>query len=350
LVIVIGGFVLYRLKQAQDIKQLAQNIKNASSKYDSDLKGFSTDYKNSTNYLNAAWQNYSEEDTATSQDTTSSQSNPFFSDPFFRQFFGQSNTSNSSGSSSSENAEPSSSSISSYSEEAKALQDAEKAVENLNKDYKNISQDVSTLSVYLGAAKACQSLNGFDTTSLMQSYNDSLNQTNTINNAVYATLTSLKSPYAWLGVEIGDDGDMPMYLLSWNIEGAYVASVIAGGPADNAGIQQDDIITAWDAARITNMNDFLTKIHKTTPGTTVTLTIWRQVNGTNNTLKIPVSLGETPFNELSPAQSQILSEIPNDIDTTNTAYSRLQSDQTNADQTTTQFISYMTGVTNRINP
>jgi S1-C subfamily serine protease len=66
----------------------------------------------------------------------------------------------------------------------------------------------------------------------------------------------------------------------------------ASGPAAQAGVQQGDVITAFNGTSITGQNDLLTALAHQKPGATVTLTVDR--NG--STSSIHVTLGELPAN------------------------------------------------------
>jgi serine protease Do len=70
--------------------------------------------------------------------------------------------------------------------------------------------------------------------------------------------------------------------------GALVADVESGGPADSAGIQRGDVITALGSTQIKDSGDLVAAIRSYNPGDTVTLTINRN-GGERN---IDVKLGE----------------------------------------------------------
>jgi len=75
-----------------------------------------------------------------------------------------------------------------------------------------------------------------------------------------------------------------------NIQGALVQTVQSGSPADRAGIQQGDIITAANGQPISGESDLLVALARLKPGDTLTLTINR--NGSNMTVRVTV--GELP--------------------------------------------------------
>ena len=72
--------------------------------------------------------------------------------------------------------------------------------------------------------------------------------------------------------------------------GALVSQISSNGPAAQAGVQQDDIITAADGTTVTNAEDLLTVVAGKKPGDTISLKLDR--NGT--TLSVQVHLGELP--------------------------------------------------------
>ncbi|OGM11521.1 hypothetical protein A2Z22_00535 [Candidatus Woesebacteria bacterium RBG_16_34_12] len=90
--------------------------------------------------------------------------------------------------------------------------------------------------------------------------------------------------YQMIGKRVAILNDVP--------EGAYVLSVVAGSPAESAGLQEEDIITKMDDKRLTVDGDDLAKvISEKRPGDKVPLEVWR--NG--ETLQLFATLSE--FNE-----------------------------------------------------
>lgn len=74
---------------------------------------------------------------------------------------------------------------------------------------------------------------------------------------------------------------------SWGVpQGALVGSVVSGGPADKAGIQENDIITQIDGQAITADTNLGEIIKEKGIGGTVTLTIWRNNKTADVTLEI----------------------------------------------------------------
>ena len=74
------------------------------------------------------------------------------------------------------------------------------------------------------------------------------------------------------------------------VEGALVQNVASGSPADRAGVQQGDVITAANGRTITGEDDLLVALAHGRPGATMTLTL----NRNGSTLTVRVHLGELP--------------------------------------------------------
>jgi putative serine protease PepD len=68
--------------------------------------------------------------------------------------------------------------------------------------------------------------------------------------------------------------------------------IATGGPADKAGLQPGDLVTAVNGAHVGSVNQFVAAIAKYAPGTKVTLTVDR--NGSNKTVSL--ILGSQPAN------------------------------------------------------
>jgi putative serine protease PepD len=74
--------------------------------------------------------------------------------------------------------------------------------------------------------------------------------------------------------------------------GAAIAAVSPGSPADEAGIEENDVVVAVDGLRVSSMIDLAAKIRTAQPGDTVTLTVERG----GEEIDIPVELGTSPPN------------------------------------------------------
>jgi serine protease Do len=104
-------------------------------------------------------------------------------------------------------------------------------------------------------------------------------------------------PQAWLGVAIADVNpvDHPQGVPS-NLYGALVEAVAQGGPADRAGLQVGDVITAYNGRAVYGSTDLLNDVVSSQPGRRVTLSVWS--NG--STKSVSVVLGTKPENTNSP--------------------------------------------------
>ena len=64
-------------------------------------------------------------------------------------------------------------------------------------------------------------------------------------------------------------------LLNNVVEGAYIQSVVAGSPAEKAGIKQGDIIIKFDGKPVNSQNELSTLISAKKIGDSVTITVWK---------------------------------------------------------------------------
>ena len=92
---------------------------------------------------------------------------------------------------------------------------------------------------------------------------------------------------SYIGVSVGSvDEQYQAYGLP---AGASVQSVTEDGPADEAGIQKNDIITKWGDTEIKNQNDLVTAVRASAVGDEVKVTVYRQ----GKTIELTVTVGET---------------------------------------------------------
>ena len=96
-----------------------------------------------------------------------------------------------------------------------------------------------------------------------------------------------KKPY--VGVQISAQYDESTLTRMGYPAGVVVSSVVAGSPAEAAGIKQNDIIMKINGVETKSFNKFTSEKNKYSPEETVTLTVYR--NG--KILECPVTLGET---------------------------------------------------------
>jgi serine protease Do len=84
---------------------------------------------------------------------------------------------------------------------------------------------------------------------------------------------------AYIGVQIQDiDADFANEIGLQKIEGIYVASVVANSGADDAGLQQGDVILAIDDAEINSVSELMGTVAQHNPGDVVQVRINRDNN------------------------------------------------------------------------
>lgn len=95
----------------------------------------------------------------------------------------------------------------------------------------------------------------------------------------------------YLGVSSTDVNTMiaSLYGLSVN-QGVLITNVASGSPANNAGLQQGDVITNVDGTDIISNGDLIKLIDSYDIGTTITVTYWRG----SNKATVKIKLAETP--------------------------------------------------------
>ncbi len=82
------------------------------------------------------------------------------------------------------------------------------------------------------------------------------------------------------------------------VPGAYVTMVVAGGPADEAGIQERDIITAVDDQEVAGFTELTAIVRKYSVGDTAEFTLWR--NGEEVTVSVTFGESQKPV-EVTPS-------------------------------------------------
>ena len=106
---------------------------------------------------------------------------------------------------------------------------------------------------------------------------------------------------AYLGATIGSLNASMAQQYRYDItEGAFVYSVEDSGPADQAGLQMGDVITAIDDTEITSLDDLTAARKSYTAGDTCTLTVYRQ----GETITLQLTWGAAPAEQQTESQSQ----------------------------------------------
>lgn len=90
-----------------------------------------------------------------------------------------------------------------------------------------------------------------------------------------------KVQHAYLGVQIAD---------ATSTSGAQITTVVSGSPADKAGLQVGDVITAIDGKPIRNADDLTARVNSYKPGDKATLTVAR----IGSTKQVTVTFGQRP--------------------------------------------------------
>ena len=103
---------------------------------------------------------------------------------------------------------------------------------------------------------------------------------NTVKRVATDIISGVAVKHSYLGVQLEPTGN-----------GATVAQVQAGGPADGAGIQAGDVIVSLNGRVITSTDQFIALVDNYAPGTNVTLTIRRGSSARNVTVKLGVRPG-----------------------------------------------------------
>ncbi len=110
---------------------------------------------------------------------------------------------------------------------------------------------------------------------------------NTVKDVLNQLMNNGKVSRAWLGVEIQDVTSDIATAYGYNdTNGVVVRAVVGGGPASSAGLQEGDIITAWNGAAVSNTDDLLQKIQDAGVGAKIELTIWRDRQQTKATVTL----------------------------------------------------------------
>jgi membrane-associated protease RseP (regulator of RpoE activity) len=102
----------------------------------------------------------------------------------------------------------------------------------------------------------------------------------------------------WLGVQIVQAAD-----------GATIASVIAGSPAENAGLQRGDVIKAIDGTSVSDVQAIHDALKDKNPGDTVKVSITRDNNAQDVTVTLEAP--PTPITQANPILPE-LNGIPRD--------------------------------------
>ncbi|RUT30976.1 Do family serine endopeptidase [Arsenicitalea aurantiaca] len=124
---------------------------------------------------------------------------------------------------------------------------------------------------------------------------------NTVQQIVGQLIENGEVTRGFLGVSIQDvNTDLANSLGLPNARGALVTEPAEGGPAERAGINSGDVITAVDGQQISNALDLSRTIASKGPNTEVELTLWR--NGREDTLRVTLDTLEETAAPTPPAE------------------------------------------------
>jgi membrane-associated protease RseP (regulator of RpoE activity) len=101
----------------------------------------------------------------------------------------------------------------------------------------------------------------------------------------------------WLGISVQDLSREIAEAMNLRVEGgALVSDVVAGGPAEGAGLRVRDVITQIDSEMVAKANDLVSYLNGKDPGSRVTLRVMR--DGDQRTIEI--GLGVAPKSSEQP--------------------------------------------------
>jgi serine protease Do len=123
---------------------------------------------------------------------------------------------------------------------------------------------------------------------------------NMARNVMEALISEGRVSRGYLGITLGGEVDRTMAraLGMETPRGFIVGDVVEGGPADDAGLQEGDVVVRLNGEIVRNFLDFRIAIANSMPGTEVEIEIFR--NGESETLT--VELGELDTEEMASAE------------------------------------------------
>lgn len=113
--------------------------------------------------------------------------------------------------------------------------------------------------------------------------------TSTVRPVLDTLINQGKITRPWLGVYIQTvNKEIADYLRLGKAEGALVTSVVEGGPADNAGITQGDVILAIEGNKVSTSQELTDLVQKLKPGQKVAVVVFRG----GKKYEVSVTIGE----------------------------------------------------------
>jgi S1-C subfamily serine protease len=113
---------------------------------------------------------------------------------------------------------------------------------------------------------------------------------------IFQAADSPDAPVAFMGIGSTDVGDPQVqFELNPSVDaGALIASVVPGGPADDAGVTEGDIVVEFDGATIETAEDLGQAIRSRSPGDTVEVVLVRE-GGERVTITIELGVNPVPL-------------------------------------------------------
>lgn len=114
---------------------------------------------------------------------------------------------------------------------------------------------------------------------------------NMLNHVMQELIATGKVSRGYLGVALQEmDNNLAKAFNLSRVEGALVAEVTKGSPADKAGLKQGDVIIQYDKHGFNNLGGLRNAIAMMKPGTRVTLSVLRD----GKTISVPIDIGTYP--------------------------------------------------------
>ncbi len=106
----------------------------------------------------------------------------------------------------------------------------------------------------------------------------------------------------WVGVEVQDlTPELAESFSLKNTEGALIAGVLKGGPADSGGIRPGDILLAVNGSKVTDSASLLNLIAALKPGEAARLTVARK----QQALDLKIQIGRRPMQRMQEAEPDV---------------------------------------------